>query len=305
MQYLDNVSLVSFPEFALTCAQEKDNVRLADALRTITKHADYFKVCNAICDTLLRNDKLDFFINQFNESYMQKWCKDNTAYVIEHCPTVLNHWAYGFGSRYHDVFFSISACLENQGAGMMLSVLRSTNDQLAATMLLQHLQQAPDNWFDLSPAWIGTADSQLRQEARNLGWHEELLPAMVYRSFWQEHAPHWYPNVQYPYSLMACQTYKEATIWGPDVVSCVQGSNPLDIALAKTILAYCKKESQLTIRRTRAVKAVDPRTQRTLNNIVLAHLDLEALHVLERQLAFGCLPGLEEPVKIPLPEFLF
>lgn len=305
-----SLTISRFQEMALECANNNDHSEFLKVMKMLVGRPDYLLAEMAMCDILLRHDELAMYNKSFQVSYLAKWCKDNAEHVVHHCPRVLDCWRFRSGTREASVLTSIAKVHETLDHESLKIIIQGQGDMESHKIIYELLLANPRHWACLSPIWIGAPESALRVAATQLGWSEKILPIMVHKSFWDSNALNWLPNVPYPYSLMACREYYQATqLWNkttttvPEKVIAQEQARPNDVALAKIILGNCPPNVGFSIGRPRGMARVNEHTMGILDGSVRAHIALDAMSNLELQLAKGEMPGLLLPTSFDTTGF--
>ncbi len=207
---------------ALTAARSGDKERFQELLTNIAFHPNYDEVEKAISDTLLAHDELSTYRVSFDVWYVSEWCNKNAEHAIRNCPEVFQCWAdTSTSARRSAVRERIAEVLESMPESARLALLenRSNDDNggfgntKAHKMLYNYLANGEHHWSVVSPQWGGLPGSQLRQAARELGWEERHLPAMIQRNAFGPTAGEWLGRIPYAYTMLACEENKHAESW--------------------------------------------------------------------------------------------
>ena len=301
---------------ALVLARQSDTVGFQALLVGIEGHKQYMDVETAITGTLLAHDCVEMYRESFELGYMAQWCRDNIAHVVRHCPNTVQVWALGGPERPNKVIELVARELGRMPADERLRVLRGDFSMpfvgyprtWSQELLYTHIGAKTHYWRELSPAWLSTPE--LKQAARERGWSEKHLPAMVYRNMWEIGHAAWIASVPFAYTLMACEMYRHAQQFGahaptpPETITCEAGTQAVDIALAKRIMASSPHPCKLSLRRPPSVKALDADTERQIDGFVQAHVMMDTLGSLALDLARGVPLRLQAEEAVELPDLM-
>ena len=294
-----------------------------ELLLGIYDRKDYLAIEMVVTDTLLKNDFVAMYRNSFEDGYLSNWCKDNVGYVVRNCHDTLMVWMEQVTSERPGkvvgiVARELSAMPESERLRLLRGEFnepfvgyREMNSPNGLVMgpqkrLHQHLLTGRRHWRELSPSWVSTPE--LRQAASALGWKPDYLPAMVYRNIWEAGSEGWIGQTSYPYTLMACEMFRQAQNFGQhapkhlEIITCSPTTTAVDIALAKKIIALAPHTDNMALRRPQSIKALDVGTEQRIDGFVRAHVAMDTLGDLSLALAHGMAPRLEAEEAVALPD---
>ena len=309
-------TLEEIEDHVLILMLRRKSAGLQKLLVGVGEREDYLAIEDLITRTLLTNDFVEMYRSSFEESYLSKWCSTNVEYVIQHCPDTLAFWATSTVNRPGKVVGQVARALSNMSTGECLRLLRGQFEQpfdgyhniFGQKILYEQLSKSVRNWYDLSPYWVCTPE--LRTAASELGWTPQYLPKMVHRNIWEAGSKKWLASVSYPYTLTACEIFRCAQAFGvaapvhKEVITCFPAASAIDISLAKRILSAASHDSGLSLRRPRAIKALDADTEQRIDGFVQAHVAMDTLDTLAQELAHGVEVRLEAEAAVELPDLL-
>lgn len=313
--YFYECSLHAVHTHTLDLARASDQKGLQALLESISHRTDYLKAETTICETLLENDFIEMYRFSFQDGFLSKWCRNNTAHAVRHCPSIVEYWVTHADDRVASAYACIARELQTMPEAARAHLLRGRPDldlggypdAQPHKLLSQYLAQASNHWRHLSPVWIGAPGSTLRKAAIAGGWSPAWLGSMVHKNIWEPSANEWIGHIDYPYTLMACEEFRVAREWGnhvpklPEILTCASATTALDIALAKEVLAQCANGPRMFLRRPRSIKPVDEATQERVQGFVQAHVLMDTLEDFAMGLARRLQPVLkcEEALQLP------
>ena len=214
-------------------------------------------------DVYLEMDRIDIWTKlhtdpKFNGAI--NWLGSRKHQVLQKCPQLVNYWACFDRAQAYDFVVNIGRMMDRHA--------RITETERLAVLHGQHLELYPalrdsfqkamrlggDTYLALSPCWIGTEHSALRQHALANGWTPDMLPAMCRMNVHGESAGSWLPNIAYAYTLMLLDDHLGGTL-GKDsydqrwrlperTIKFHRLAHPLDIVAARRVLAHMDLSSR-------------------------------------------------------------
>ena len=208
-------------------------------------------------DVYLGMDRIDIWAKLHTDPTFSgaiNWLGSRKQQVLEKCPQLVEYWACFDRAQSYDFVVNIGRMLDAHA--------RITDIERLAVLQGQHLELYPalrdsfqkamrlgaDTYLALSPSWIGTEHSALRQHALANGWTPDMLPAMCRMNVHRESAGSWLPNIAYAYTLMLLDEHLGGTL-GRDsydqrwqlpewAIRFHRLANPLDTVAARRVLAH-------------------------------------------------------------------
>lgn len=292
-------------EITLVLAKAGDVKRLEN-LMTRIRGFDYNDThCDAFIDTMLGNDYAHAGFHVLGGTVLNDWISDNIETVIACRPNIFAWWVNNQTPQ---------EVVETLGSALLLSTVENKlalllgQSKTKPEMHLHHqLLGDPTLWGELSPEWVGSADSELREAAKNLGFKPSALIGMARQFFPVTNPEAWIEAVDYPYSLGVVTAW--VSMRAPENLPegmekkrvskaifstvCSQQANPDDVFLAKCILNQINPDYGL-VRHLDAEEAT-PEEKAKLAHIVGMYAGLDALDALMHSLANSQAPGVAVP----------
>ena len=298
----------------LLLAQQNDSKGIEALLFAIQTSDPEAEVMQTLIETLLTHDFAAVGAKVLGQGIINDWVDENVALVVAELPNIFEQWA----QPTPNVVAQLGKALVGLDDADKVALLRGEETSIKPQMRLHDfLRKNPRFWDELSPAWVGAKDSELRQAACDLGWTPRAFIGMARHFFsgLDKHAGAWVNAMEYPYSLamaVAWTSLREPSKLPPGTekrqvskaifsTRCVAQANPLDVALAKIILRVIS--SNYGVVRDAAAAEASEKDVAHLEGVVDMHMTLGAMDALMHSLADGLIPGQSNEATIALPEF--
>lgn len=275
-------------------AQANDVQKIHHLLDASSAYPYTMGVRDQILSTLMRGDFDDILQETVEPAAIEKWCLIHANVLVEKCPKLFDRWARPI-ARYVRCVGIAHAQLNAADKLSVLTVPTTAQQEFLCNSLREH----PHLWQELSPSWVGSKRSELREASKRLGWNESMLPKMMIGASAEDVGN---SSLAYPYSVWAlAQVLRTkpsrgmmSKISSGLFITAVQSAGARDVALAQMILAVAKRnEHSIVAHPSVPTVLADERVK--MQEQVDMHAMLGSFEALLDSLVHDVLPGIDAP----------
>lgn len=240
------------------------------------------------------------------------WVRQNILHAMEACPQVLHRWRQSFPDMAADSiqFRYVAAALEALDDDTKTEILSGYCHSRAQEQLHEFLANKTSAWAVFSPSWIGPADSDLREVAKQAGWRDLRLIGQVAHAIERPDAARWSKWVPYAHSICVLQRGAKVA-WGvknpvlsklgPMEKKGQSWAAQEDMALALALIKHLP-HYQYTLRQHVEQEPVAPELQEQMDALVAVHAGLGTMTTLNKMMVSGLVHRHETLALVELPE---